>query len=60
MEKRYIKPDTNVIELATEGFIANSPVFSGDGDSGQGDLNDEEAQGPALSKEHSFDIWDMD
>lgn len=60
MKKEYIKPATEMVTVETESFIAASGDFFFDGDNGTGGIFDEDATGPAKSKDHVFDIWDGD
>ena len=56
MEKKYIKPEIQVIEVELQPMMAAS--LGGENELG---LFDENATGPAMSKEHgSFDVWGLD
>ena len=55
MEKKYIKPEIQVIEVELQPMMAAS---IGENELG---LFDENATGPAMSKEHGrFDVWGLD
>ena len=55
MEKKYIKPEIQVIEVELQPMMAAS---IGENELG---LFNENANGPAMSKEHdSFDVWGLD
>lgn len=58
MKRTYIIPAISVINVESTPLMAASLNFSEDGGSGSGKLNDENATGDALSKEHTFEIWD--
>ena len=55
MEKKYIKPEIQVIEVELQPMMAAS---LGENELG---LFNEDATGAAMSKEHdSFDVWGLD
>ena len=55
MEKKYIKPEIQVIEVELQ------PMMAASGPLGSVDINDTPATGDAMSKEHgSFDVWGLD
>ena len=55
MEKKYIKPEIQVVEIELQPMMAAS---LGEKDL---DLFNKDAEGPAMSKEHgSFGVWGLD
>lgn len=60
MKKKYIKPETAVVLLESENLMAQSITisWSEDGTTGSVGIVDEEATGPAESKETHTGLWD--
>ncbi len=56
MEKKYIKPEIQVVEVELQPMMAGS---LGENELG---LYNEDATGDAMSKEHDsrFDVWGLD
>ena len=56
MEKKYIKPEIQVVEIELQPMMAAS---LGENELG---LYDQDASGDAMSKEHGgrFDVWGLD
>lgn len=60
MKKEYLKPTINITTLETETLMAASPSFNDGDGTGQGSIIQDDAQGPALSTGHKFDVWGFD
>ena len=58
MKKVYLSPSMSVQHIKLQQMIANSPItFTASGESGQGQLIDDEASGTALGRRGS-NLWD--
>lgn len=60
--KKYIKPSVSVCCMTEcEAILAASGIqMDGDGASGKAWLNDGNATGDALAKDHGSSLWDLD
>ena len=59
MKKEYIQPEMTVLTMETEGMIASSMDFDGNGN-GTANMNYLDATDNAESKLHRFDVWGLD
>ena len=56
MKKIYIKPTVETIYISTQHIIAASLVFDDGNSTGSASLNNDYADGPAMSR--GFDPWE--
>lgn len=58
MKKNYIQPNTEIININMPTLMAASINFNDNDGTGSGNLNDDYADGDALSKWAGSDLWD--